>query len=389
MRLFAVLAAAAASPYPAWAQGPAPPQRWTLVRDLRIGSQDRPSYTLSRVGDVAIGRNGDIYVAQPQEKVIRQFDARGAYVRTFGRGGAGPGEFQALERIGWKGDSLWAADPVQHRITFFDARGRVLQSTRAATEVIPGTGYPTGPAAALADGSLVGQPIPSTASIQQGTARTLPLLRMDRTGAVRGGFGPLEVRGHFEVIRRARLVMNMDVPLPFNSLWDAAPDGSGVVVVHRPIPAGAERTRFRVARYRPSGQVVFDRAYNFTPHPVSAASRDSIHDELAQFFLRTRFVQAAAQARSFARDSVPLPRFQPPVTDVTYGRDGTIWLGRERLGTRTVEYTVLGPDGAIIAVAAVPAGVRIVQAQRDAVWGVERDEMDVEYVVRFRVAPAR
>lgn len=48
---------------------------------------------------------------------IRLFDDRGTFVRSFGRSGSGPGEFQ---RIGWVGrlhDTLFVADPSLQRVT--------------------------------------------------------------------------------------------------------------------------------------------------------------------------------------------------------------------------------------------------------------------------------
>lgn len=359
-------------------------ERWTLVRDLRIGSEDRANYALSQVTDVAIGTAGDMYVAQPQEKLIRQYDARGTFRRSFGRAGSGPGEFQALERIGWKGDTLWVADQTHYRVSFFSSRGQVLGTAGKPGPVVPGSGYPAAPAALLNDGSVLGRSFPGSTF----AGRTLPLLRMDRQGTVRGRYGSVEVLGQFASIRRARLALNMELPVPYNSLWDVAPDGSTITVVHRTPAASGDRSSFRVASYRASGEVVFDRAYRYSPRPISSASRDSIHEALAEFFVRTGFVQAAGQAQSFARDSVPLPRFQPPVTNLVIGRDGTIWLGRERLGVSTAEYLVLGRDGRILASVAVPPGVQIRQAQRNMVWGVETDDLDVPYLVRFRVTAA-
>lgn len=365
------------------------PERWTLVRDLRIGNENRPNYSLSHVGDLAVGSGGEIYVAQPEEKLLRQYDARGTFLRSIGRLGRGPGELQDLDRIGWKGDTLWAADRDQYRVNFYTRAGRAIGTAGRGSPVVPGTGRPTPPSAALIDGSMLGWPTPTASSVQAGSARALPLLRMNRAGAIQGGFGTVEVLGAFESIRRARMMMNLSLPVSYNSLWDVAPNGSSVVVVHRGPAQSDDRSTFRVASYRASGSAIFDRVYHYTPRVIPAASRDSIHEVLADLFIRSGFVQAQGQARSFARDSVSLPRFQPPVSDLAVGRDGTIWLGRERIGARSVEYLVLGPDGGILASVAAPPGLRILQAQRDMVWGVELDDLEIPYVVRYRVTPVR
>jgi hypothetical protein len=368
--------------YPAVAASQA---RWTLAQELRIGSAEQQFYDFTYVPAIAVGRGGEIFVAQPQDRAIRVYDARGAYQRAFGRRGAGPGEFQRVDGLGWKGDSLWVSDLSLQRITFFDRTGRVLDTVRAVTPVLPGSGYPAGPAAVLSDGSLVASPSPATASIQRQTVGRMPLVRMTRSGTIQGGFGELDARGQAESIRRARLSVTFTLPIQSHSLWAAAPDGSGVVVVHRQPAEERGHGSFRVVRYTPSGRVVFDRAYNYVPKPVEGPVADSIHDYLASMFVERGFVPARRQAESFARDSVQLPRYQPPVDGVVVGRDGTIWLRREHWGTSREEYLVLDSTGAIAATVTAPAGLRILAAERDRVWGVMVDEMELPYVFRFQI----
>jgi hypothetical protein len=168
-------------------------------------------------------------------------------------------------------------------------------------------------------------------------------------------------------------------------LWSAAPDGSGVVIVHRQPAETRDRGTFRVVRYEPSGRVAFERAYNYVPKPLAGAPADSIRENLASMFVERRFVLAQGQAESFARDSVPLPHFQPPVDGVVIGRDGTIWLRREHWGATREEYLVLDREGGIAATVAAPMGFRILQAQRDQVWGVMLDEMELPYLLRYRI----
>src|SRR5690606_27530235 len=90
---------------------------WTATPELRIGSLDRADYALTEVHDLAVDAAGNLYVAQRTEGLIRVFDARGRFVRTVGRRGAGPGEFQDIARIGLRGDTLWATDFVQARLS--------------------------------------------------------------------------------------------------------------------------------------------------------------------------------------------------------------------------------------------------------------------------------
>lgn len=89
------------------AVGPPPPRTLSLVLELRIDAADAD---LSPVGWIAVAKDGTIAVGQSQDHLIRCFDARGASLGTFGRDGAGPGEFRYLTIQGWLGDTLWVSD---------------------------------------------------------------------------------------------------------------------------------------------------------------------------------------------------------------------------------------------------------------------------------------
>jgi NAD(P)H-nitrite reductase large subunit len=75
---------------------------------------------------------------------------------------------------------------------------------------------------------------------------------------------------------------------------------------------------------------------------------------------------------------------QLSVSHVVAGRDGTIWLRREERGGVT-RWEVLDASGSVVARLDVPAALRILAADRTDVWGVETDDLDVPYVVRYRV----
>ncbi|HLL45922.1 MAG TPA: 6-bladed beta-propeller, partial [Longimicrobiaceae bacterium] len=96
-----------------------PGEEWKLVEELRIGSAEAEGPEL--FGDVAaleVDRAGRIYVLEPQAKEIRVFDARGAHVRTFGRKGGGPGEFEQPAGLMWDPDGrLWVVDQQNARFS--------------------------------------------------------------------------------------------------------------------------------------------------------------------------------------------------------------------------------------------------------------------------------
>jgi hypothetical protein len=68
------------------------------------------------------------------------------------------------------------------------------------------------------------------------------------------------------------------------------------------------------------------------------------------------------------------------------GRDGTIWLRREELRQDSIEWQVLDSAGGKLATLALPASFSVMRAQRDRIWGIELDSLDVPYVRVYEIS---
>ncbi len=102
------------------------PPEWTLHLDARIGSLvDAPS-SFGQIRSVVLDRESNIFVADVVARTIVVFDSNGAYVRTIGRKGAGPGEFEQPYSLGWLGDTLLVLDFRNARIGKFSRTGEWL-----------------------------------------------------------------------------------------------------------------------------------------------------------------------------------------------------------------------------------------------------------------------
>jgi len=53
------------------------PAKWTVHEQLRIGSVDDSAQALTRIGDILLGPDGRLYIAQPADLTIRVFDGEG------------------------------------------------------------------------------------------------------------------------------------------------------------------------------------------------------------------------------------------------------------------------------------------------------------------------
>ena len=100
--------------------------RWRLREVAAIGSAEGPA-SFGRVRSVVADREGNVYVADNQASEIRVFGPDGAHLRTFGRTGAGPGEFTDIYSLAWMGDSLAVLDPRRGHITLLSQQGEWIR----------------------------------------------------------------------------------------------------------------------------------------------------------------------------------------------------------------------------------------------------------------------
>lgn len=101
---------------------------WRLVELYRIGgAESEAGAELIEPQDLALDPSGGVYISDQKPAVIKQFDANGKYVRSFGRDGSGPGEFRVAFLAAAPGH-LVVHDPRSSRTSVFDSAGVFLRS---------------------------------------------------------------------------------------------------------------------------------------------------------------------------------------------------------------------------------------------------------------------
>lgn len=100
---------------------------WKLVEVARIvGGTEAPG-DLIQPQSVALDATGRIYVSDANPAVIKVYAPDGTFLRTIGREGAGPGEFN-VGFIAIRGDHLYLHDPRLSRTSLFDTSGVFVRS---------------------------------------------------------------------------------------------------------------------------------------------------------------------------------------------------------------------------------------------------------------------
>jgi DNA-binding beta-propeller fold protein YncE len=81
----------------------------------------------ARPTNVAVDKDGNVYVTDTFNDRVEVFDADGNFIRTFGKAGDGPGYFARPKGIAIDADGhIWVADAVQDRVQVFTPEGRLL-----------------------------------------------------------------------------------------------------------------------------------------------------------------------------------------------------------------------------------------------------------------------
>ncbi|MBI4546128.1 MAG: 6-bladed beta-propeller, partial [Gemmatimonadetes bacterium] len=311
---------------------------------------------------------GRIYVLDRQEQEIRVFDARGAYVRTIGRKGRGPGEFQGANGMEWdRAGNLWVADPMNTRYTVFDTAGRFLRTYRRP---IPSYGY-SWEGGFDREGRLYDTHF--AAAGPRPEDRVHALVRFDSDMQPRDTFPlpyaeeeafRLETRGgttriFFAVPFAPRMHWLLD---PRGYIWFGFPD------------------RYRIYQRRLKGDTARMIEREAKPVPVSRAERQREIERLQPV------IGQGAQV-----DLSRIPRFKPAFEGLLLDDAGRLWvlLPRADRDLRT-SFDVFSPDGRYLAHPRIEAhllgGVGSPLLLRgDRLYGVVRDELDVPHVIRARI----
>lgn len=377
----------------------------TLTRDLSIGVTDGAEhYVIGGIGDIAVAQNGTIYLFDRMVPAIRMYDARGTYVKSIGRRGSGPGEYQSGAAIAIaKNGNLLMFDPGNARINVYTPNGDVV------------THWPTG-----ARGT--------------GTAAGKGLLKVDATGdiyiflfyAARSPSGTLDAKsawlrfgadGAFRdtvhppafpkedllTFSNGRQMMNRVVPFAPMNLTQLSP--AGYLVTGR-------TDRIALDLHMTPGQVVSIRR-QIPRKPVSNRERDSARTELTGEFRK--------MSAQWSWNGPDIPPAKPAYTGFNVAADGRIWVeleegphkassdgddvvitssrrgGRGRanapggFGSACPEagsklYDVYEPSGRYLGQVRTPERIEMVMMRGDFVWASACNEDDAPVMVRYKIS---
>lgn len=343
---------------------------WTLSTEptLVIGEDGTPEGELDRVVAVLALPRGEIAVVDAGHRQIRVFSAEGAHLRTLGRRGSGPGEFNRISWAALRADTLLVYDDGARRVTLLGLDGGVFATvvprvTDAIVAVEPRARL-TGGSWLVSISTAVNPPVGATGAFRDSL----------RFGVLPpAGTGPLEP---LHAMPTPLIVvvpgLNGLVPGRF-AVWPVAfvlgsrigfADADAATITWF-TGAGAMTHRIELPMPRP---------------PLSEEAVARLRGEALAGVTNER-TRPVVEAR-FAREAVPaeLPAFRALLPDA----DAAVWLEEWRSEeSAPAAYAVIDADGKWLATVAMPPGFTLATVGPDWVLGIHRDADGVQRVMRF------
>jgi hypothetical protein len=359
-----------------WGDTPA----WEWVEEYRVGGMEAETEAqLALVAPMGIDldANGNVYVADMQAQTILAFGPDGSFLRTFGSPGQGPGEIgQQLVGTFVVGDELWAADVGNMRVGRWSLDG-TLQSAL---------------------------PLDLTAGIPfrwdelEGDRVVVQLRTMDMSGA--GAAPSRDALVFFDgAVGDTLAVLPAGESFQFGAggvpqlrffeaepSWDATPDGRLI---------SAMNSDYRIEVRDAAGTLERIVTRPVEPRAVTEGDRDAM-----SVAIRNLMTDAGAppQAVNMMMNSATFADTYPAFFQVLAGPNRTLWVQQfataDELGAQedfdmqnlgSVRWDVFDAEGRYLGVMTMPEKFQPIRVDGDAFWGVQRDEFDVQSVVRYRL----
>ena len=355
-----------------------PEDAWTVEEVFRVGGMDAGSEAeFGSVIGVDVDEAGRVFVADQQGRQIRVFDSEGAFLRTVGAPGEGPGEFgPAVMGVFVSHDTVLVPDMSNQRISVFSPEGEPLPPRRLALQdgipirwdetsdgelVAQRRGFEAEGIDALEDGDPI-----ATVPAEGVESRVLATLPKGQSFQISGGapsFRIFEPEPIWDLAGQDRVAYGMNDVYRIE-IWQ---DGRLQRVVTRPVQP-VEVTEGEERRIR-----------------------DMTRDMMSSTGAPPQAVEQILGQMEFA-DSYPV------FAQVILSEDGFLWVQRIRtsrdvpegvewsaqdLGSN--EWDTFDPEGRYLGVVEFPLRFQPLRKIADVMWGLERDDFDVQSVVGYRV----
>ncbi len=358
-----------------------PAEAWTVEEELVIGTADgAPEYQFGQISGIDVGSNGRLYVVDQQVREVRVFSPDGRYIATIGKGGSGPGELSqaAGPVLVGRGDTVQVPDLGNQRVNRYTAAGEPVGSFPIPmTEGIPTRWMET------ADQQLVHQNMVMQLPGQEDVEPRNLLLLRSSAGEV------LDTLLEMPVGKSVSFAGGQPSFRLFESepMWTLGPDGR---LYH------GVNSEYSLNVLSPDGELERIIRKDVERRPITendAAEYRRIIEKLwRDQGVPPQSMEMLKQALSFADHYPAYANFLP-------GPGGTLWVQDLQTpddiagegGTFDMQdmgsarWEVFDERGRLLGTVQMPPRFTPLSIHGDAIYGVLRDDLDVQYPARLHI----
>jgi hypothetical protein len=363
---------------------------WTVVEEVRIGTIDEePEYQFGEIGWLAPGSDGRIYVLDIQGQHVKVFSPSGEYERTIGGPGSGPGEMgplspgQAFVLLG-PGDTVLVPDNANLRVNRWTSTGDDAGSFPIDFQ----QGIPFGWTTAQ-DGALAEQlrPVSFTGRDDAAVDRNDLVLLLDTDGTVTDTVISFPSG---ETISFTGGVPEWTIFTPETG-WSITETGHVLL---------GTSDEYRLREYDTSGTLIRMISMPWEPRLVSERDKQAVRDFFRKLLSEQPGIPPVIVQR-LVDNNVHFGEYLPAFGRTVMGPNGTIWVQHVRGAAEMTEeqlqaanfiedigapdWNVLDREGRYLGVVTMPDrfAPRMIAGHR--IYGVWRDELDVQYAAVLRI----
>lgn len=357
--------------------------RWSLTEVLKIGIVDGdPDYMFGNITSLRVLSDGTVVVADGLGQHLKFFTSDGVHLQTVGKAGSGPKEF---------GRGIWVARATGDTLLVMD--GRNMQAHWLAPDGTWLGSWRTGPEGGWYmvswDDGQTGRVVTLMSALRTPDSPVVDSLDVVLIRDVRGGV--------LDTLARvpSQRMFGFSGDTPEWRFWAAYPDfdltWSGGLVT-------GSSDSYRLKWYDESGKLERIVSLPWERQPITDRDR-SLFMEKIERALRERGDSPAEIAQR--KSAVHFEDYYPAWRRFICGVDGTLWLQRPRAVSAlreqeledtgfgrppaTSEWDVFDREGRYLGVIDMPTGEMGFIFTGDRIYGVWEDEMDVQYIVAWRI----
>ena len=361
-----------------------PGEAWTVEEELRIGQADgEPEYQFGLIAGIDVASDGRIFVLDQQASEVRVFGPDGAFLERMGQAGSGPGELGqgAGPVFVGPGDTVYVPDVGQQRVTRYGPEGEPVGSFPIPMADGIAVKWMEAPGGDLFQQSMI-MAMPNQPAVEP---RNL-LLRRNSAGEIVDTLMVMPA-GQTMDMSSGQPRMTIFAPEP---MWSLGPEGRLVF---------GNNSVYRLEVYDPEGELRTVIRKQRDQRPITESDQEDFRREIQEAW------QAAGmppQAMEMMSQAIHFAEYYPAYANIFAGPDGTVWVQgiQSPEAVRTAggafdlqdlggpEWEVFNDEGRLMGVVRMPARFSPLLFQGEHVYGVLRDDLDVQYATRMKVSRA-